>query len=85
MCVLEQRATGHEQYSDAVPLQKIKKVLAVVHVLVVAGAGIVSGATSPAVWTALVALAVLPIGAMLVLWDDPSPTLSESITTARRP
>ncbi len=66
------------------PLQKVKVVVAVAYVLAIAGAGVAIGTTSPAAWTALAAFALLPAGAMLSLWNHPSPTLSESISAARR-
>ena len=65
-------------------LQNVKFVVAAAYVLAIAAAGAATGATSPAAWTALAAFALLPAGAMLSLWNHPSPTLSESISAARR-
>ena len=39
---------------------------------------------SPSGWTLFAAAAALPPLAMWRLWNDPSPTLSESINQARR-
>ena len=65
-------------------LQNVKVAVALAYVLLIVAAGIVTRTTSPAVWTALVAFALLPAAAMLTLWNHPSPTLSESISAARR-
>jgi len=65
-------------------LQNVKVAVALAYVLVIVAAGIVTRTTSPAAWTALTAFALLPAAAMLTLWNHPSPTLSESISAARR-
>jgi hypothetical protein len=65
-------------------LKHIKLAIAVAYVVVVMVAGMAIGVRSPSGWTALIALAVLPAAALLQLWRDPSPSLSESIQRARR-
>lgn len=58
-------------------LTNVKITVAAMYIAVVGAAGVAAGVTAPAVWVALVALALLPALAMLTLWNDPSPTLSE--------
>lgn len=65
-------------------LKSIKVLIAVAYVLMVVVGGLVTGLRSPTGWTALTALALLPAAAMLWLWNDPSPTMSENIQRARR-
>ena len=65
-------------------LKNIKVTIAVTYVVTVALAGVAGGLRSPSGWTALTALALLPAGALLTLWRDPTQTLSESIRQARR-
>ena len=65
-------------------LKNIKVTMAAAYVVMIVVAGLVSGLTSPSGWTALTALALLPAGAMLTMWHDPTPTMSEAIQQARR-
>ena len=66
------------------PLKYIKVTLAAVWVLAMCAGGFVVGVTSGAGWTILAALAVLPALALLRLWTDPPPTMSDSIQKALR-
>jgi hypothetical protein len=65
-------------------LKNVKLVIASTYVVAVVGAGFASGLASPSGWTAVVALAFLPAAALLRLWNDPTPTMSERIQRARR-
>jgi hypothetical protein len=65
-------------------LQNIKMVVAAAWVVIAVIVGLVFGVTSSGGLVALVALGLLPPLAMLLLWNDPSQTLSESISKARR-
>jgi len=60
--------------------KNIKVMIAAAYVVMVVVAGLVGGLTSPSGWTALTALALLPAGAMLTLWHDPT----QAIQQARR-
>ena len=66
------------------PLQSIKKTLASVWAFLVIVIGFVVGVESTAGLATLAALGFLPPLALLLLWNDPTPTLSESITKALR-
>jgi hypothetical protein len=65
-------------------LKDIKMTLAAVWVVVAIIVGIVAGVSSSGGLLALVALGLLPPLAMLLLWNDPDQTMSESISKARR-
>jgi len=64
-------------------LNNTKLTVAAAHVVVVGGLAVLSGVTSSAALVAFAALAVLPAGALLVLWNDPPQTLSETIQSQR--
>lgn len=65
-------------------LQYIKMTLAAVWVLSAVVIGVVAGVTSAGGRVALAALGLLPPLAMLLLWNDPPQSMSESISKARR-
>lgn len=65
-------------------LQRLKNIISLGYVVTVVVAGILAGVTSGAAWVALTAAALLPAGALLCLWTDPAPTMSERIQTGRR-
>jgi hypothetical protein len=65
-------------------LRKIKSSVAAVWVLVAIVIGLVAGVTSVGGLVLLAALGLLPPLALLLLWNDPSPSLSESIQQGRR-
>jgi hypothetical protein len=67
-------------------LNNLKRTLAAAYVIGVAGVAVATGVTSPAGLVVFGALALLPAGALLVLWNDPPQTMSETIhsQTARR-
>jgi hypothetical protein len=64
-------------------LQRIKMVVAALWVLTVVAIAIVVD-LSWAGGIALAAVGSLPPLALLLMWNDPSPTMSESINRARR-
>jgi hypothetical protein len=67
-------------------LKNLKKTLAAAYVIGVGGVAAATGVTSGAGLVAFAALALLPAGALLALWNDPPQTMSETIhsQTARR-
>jgi hypothetical protein len=65
-------------------LKNIKDGVVAAYLLAVGGVAVVSGVTSGAGLVAFGALALLPAGALLALWNDPPQTMSETIQTARR-
>ena len=65
-------------------LSNLKFALAGGYVVVIAGVALLSGVTSSVGLVAFGALALLPAGALLVLWNDPQQSMSETIRGARR-
>jgi hypothetical protein len=53
-------------------------------VIAVGTAGYVSGAASPAAWTVVAALSLVPPVVMMRVWGAPDPTMSESIRDVLR-
>jgi hypothetical protein len=64
--------------------KNLKVVVAVAYVILVGAVGAIVGVSSNIAWVLLAGLALLPAIAMLALWNDPEPTMSESIARARR-
>jgi hypothetical protein len=60
-------------------LKNLKRTLAAAYVVGVGGIAVVTGVTSGAGLVAFAALALLPAGALLALWNDPPQTMSETI------
>ncbi len=54
------------------------------YILTVAVGAVASGVTSGAGLIVFIAVALLPSGALLLLWNDPPQTMSETIRAARR-
>jgi hypothetical protein len=65
-------------------LQKIKWAISAAWVLVAFVVGLVAGVTSSGGLVLLTALGLLPPLALLLLWNDPPQTISESIRQGRR-
>jgi len=65
-------------------LKQMKRTFAVVWVLLAAVVGIVAGVTSTGGLVALAALGLLPPIALMLFWNDPPETMSESIRGGRR-
>ena len=65
-------------------LQKIKSTAAAGWMLSAGLVGFFGGVTAPGSLVVLAALGLLPPLALLLLWNDPSPTMSESIQQGRR-
>ena len=65
-------------------LRQIKSTVAAVWVLAAIVIGFVAGVTSLGGLVLLAALGLLPPLALLLLWNDPSPSMSESIQQGRR-
>jgi hypothetical protein len=66
------------------PLEYTKAIFAISWILAVCAVGFTAGATSVSGWSALAVIAVLPPVVMLLLWNDPPQSMSESIREARR-
>jgi hypothetical protein len=66
------------------PLQSIKTALASVWVSSVVVIGLIVRVESTTGLAMLATLALIPAIALLMLWKDPTPTLSESITKVLR-
>ena len=71
-------------YATGMELQKIKWTLSAAWVLVAFVVGLVAGVTSSGGLVALTALGLLPPLALLLLWNEPPQTMSESIQQGRR-
>lgn len=65
-------------------LKNVKLMVVAGYILTVAAVAIASGVTSSAGVVIVTAVALLPSGALLTLWNDPPPTMSETIRAARR-
>lgn len=65
-------------------LKHVKLIVVGAYILSVAAGAVISGVTSGAGLVVIAAIALLPSGALLALWTDPSQTLSETIQAARR-
>lgn len=67
-------------------LKNLKLTLAAAYVIGVGVVALAIGVTSGAGLVAMAALALLPAGALLALWNDPPQTMSETIQnqTTRR-
>jgi hypothetical protein len=65
-------------------LKQMKRAFAVVWVLSAVAVGIVAGVASTGGLIALAALGLLPPLALMVFWNDPPETMSESIRGGRR-
>ena len=68
----------------AMILKNVKLFVVAAYILTVAAVAVASGVTSSAGLVVFTAAALLPSGALLVLWKDPSQTMSETIQAARR-
>ena len=64
--------------------KNVKHMVVAAYVLTVAVGAVASGVTSGAGLIVFIAVALLPSGALLLLWNDPPQTLSETIQAARR-
>jgi len=64
--------------------QKIKQTVSAAWVVVVFAVGLVAGVTSSGGLVALLALGLLPPLALMLLWNEPPQTMSESIQQGRR-
>jgi hypothetical protein len=65
-------------------LRNIKLVVVIAYIVTVAVGAVASGVTSGAGLIVFAAVALLPSAALLMLWKDPSQTMSETIQAARR-
>ena len=65
-------------------LRNVKFMVVAAYVLTVAVGAVASGITSGAGLIVFTAIALIPSGALLTLWTDPTQTLSETIQAARR-
>ena len=65
-------------------LRQIKSTVAAVWVLAAIVIGLVAGVRSPGGLVLLAALGLLPPLALMLLWKDPSQSMSESIQQGRR-
>jgi hypothetical protein len=84
LCFSEQRAVSIRCTLIHMSLQSIKVTLGAGWALATLLIGIAVEATSPGTLAALAAFGILPPLAMLLLWNDPPQTMSESIREGRR-
>lgn len=64
--------------------KNVKLMVVAAYVLTVVVGAVASGVRSGAGLIVFIAIALLPSGALLLLWSDPPQTLSETIQAARR-
>lgn len=81
---LAQRAVSVPTYTRRMGLQQIKSTVAAAWVLAASLVALVAGLTSPGSLAALAALGLLPPLALLLLWNHPPQSMSESIQQSRR-
>jgi hypothetical protein len=81
---LVQPAVSLPAYPSDMELRKIKSAAAAVWVLAAIVVGLVAGVMSLGGLVLLAALGLLPPLALLLLWNDPSQSMSESIQQGRR-
>lgn len=84
VCTTAQRVVSIGRTFTIMRLQKIKRAFAVVWVLSAAFIGVAAGVSSTGGLVALAALGLLPPLALMLLWNDPGETMSESIRGGRR-
>ena len=65
-------------------LQNNTVILAAIYVAVIGVGGVAAGITSASAWVSLSALALLPACSMLIIWSQPSQTLSPALQVVRR-
>jgi hypothetical protein len=83
-CALLDSAAVFLDVALAMILRNMKLVVVAAYILTVAAAALASGVTSGAGLIVFTAVALLPSGALLTLWKDPSQSLSETIQAVRR-
>ena len=71
-------------YAWSMQLLSIKAVLAMLWVSAVSIAGIAANVESVSGWTILAVVAAVPPLVMIRGWNDPGPTMSQTIQQARR-
>jgi hypothetical protein len=71
-------------YTRTMKFECTKRTFAAVWVLAMCAVGFAADVTSTSGWVILAGLALLPPIVMLRLWNDPPPSMSESIWEARR-
>ena len=71
-------------YATGMQFQRIKRTVSAAWVVVVFAVGLVAGVTSSGGLVALLALGLLPPLALMLLWNEPPQTMSESIQQGRR-
>jgi hypothetical protein len=64
-------------------LQNMKLALVVIYVAIIGAAGVTAGVESISGWAVIATLALLPAVAVLALWKEAPPSLSQSIQAAR--
>jgi hypothetical protein len=65
-------------------LRNVKLMVVAAYILTVAAVAVASGMTSGGGLIVFTAVALLPSGALLMLWKHPSQTMSETIQETRR-
>lgn len=83
-CALLDSAANLLRVPLAMILRNVKLIVVAAYILTVVAVAVASGMTSGAGLIVFTAVALLPSGALLMLWKDPSQTLSETIQSARR-
>ena len=84
MCTSRQHAVFIHCSVGIMGFKQMKRAIAVVWVLLAAVIGIVAGVRSTGGLVALASLGLLPPLALMLLWNEPRETMSESIRGGRR-
>lgn len=83
VCTIEQTAGSATRYREGMNLQRIKLTISALWILAALSVILVAGA-SIAATVFIAALGTLPPIALLLLWREPLPTMSERIRNAQR-
>ena len=84
VCTSEQHEISLGRTLEIMAFQQIKRTLAGVWVLAAAIVGVAAGVRSSGGLVALAALGLLPPIALMLLWQEPAESMSESIRGGRR-
>ena len=84
MCTLEQSGTRARAYTGACNCNRSQTTVASAWVLLVIVVGLAAGVESTTGLIALVTVGLLPPLGVLLLWNDPTPTLNQSIAKVLR-
>jgi hypothetical protein len=78
-----EQAHAEDMKLQDVSLQNLKIALSTSWLFVIAIAGLMTSPSTASGWTALAMAAIAPVAGMWWLWNDPEPTMSDTIRRGR--